>query len=188
MATVPSYVEEFADVATIRDKRAFNARLTKVIQREVAHALAQGNARSPTAPASFRAAQRWMPSATALQRGRAQMVRAFGEPHLLAVPDFAALAGKSRQQVYKDIESRRLLALSIGARGQRIPDWQLDELKKQLTQALLQRAADVDAWTLYHALSQPSEALAGKAPIDKVRPGNTEQVLRVVLDQLGVQD
>jgi hypothetical protein len=179
-----SFVDEFADVATIRDKRAFNARLAQVIQREIARAL---HGKTPS-DAAFRAVQRWIPTATELQRGRAQLVNTFQASHMLKVPDYATLAAKSRQQIYKDIDARRLLVLSIGARGQRIPDWQLDPVKYRLTLQVLQRATDVDAWTLYHALSQSSDALAGKAPIDKVNLGNLERVLAVVLDQLGIQD
>jgi hypothetical protein len=111
------------------------------------------------------------------------MLAEFRKPHNLPVTDFSLLAGKSRQQIYKDVEMRRLLALSIGARGQRIPDWQLDVTRKKLTQALLEKARDVDEWTLYYALSEPSEALSGKAPLEVVSPGNMGRVLDVLLDQ-----
>lgn len=188
MTITQNYVDEFADVATIRDKRAFSARLATVIEREVARAMHPHHVEPASSPTSFRADQRWLPSATELQRGRALLLKTFGQPHLLTVPAFAALAGKSRQQVYKDIENHRLLALSIGARGCRIPDWQLDEVKKGLTQALFRRAIAVDAWTIYYALSQPSPALAGKAPVETVSVANANDVLRVVLEQLGVHD
>jgi hypothetical protein len=187
MSMAPSFVDEFADVATIRDRRAFNARVAQVIQREIDRAL-KGERPSNAAPTSFRAPQRWMPTATELQRGRAQLLELFNAPHLLKVPHYAALAGKSRQQIYKDIAARRLLVLSIGAGGQRIPDWHLDPAKQRLTQRVLQRATDVDPWTLYHALSQNSKALAGKAPIDRVNMGNIERLLAVVLDQLGIHN
>lgn len=186
MSAAPSFVDEFSDVATIRDRRAFNARVEQVIQREIDRALKRKQPAN-TAPASFRAPQRWIPTATALQRGRVQLLKLFNAPHMLTVPQYAALAGKSRQQIYKDIDARRLLVLSVGARGQRIPDWQLDPVKQRFTQQLLQRATDVDAWTLYNALSQGCESLAGKAPIDKVNPSNIERLLATVLDQLGIQ-
>ena len=185
------YLDEFAGVATIRDKLAFSARLARIINREVKRALehqrheaGQGDASMP----SFRAETPWEPSATELQRGRALMLKEFRLPGNLPVADFARLAGKSRQQIYKDVELRRLLALSIGARGQRIPDWQLDETRKTLTQAVLQKAREVDEWTLYYALSEPNEALAGKAPLAVVTVGNLDKVRTAVLSQLGIRD
>lgn len=137
---------------------------------------------------SFRTQARWEPSTTDLQRGRALMLKAFRQSNNLPVTEFAELAGKSRQQIYKDIEKRRLLALSIGARGQRIPDWQLDETRKKLTQALLKKACGVDEWTLYYALSEPSDALSGKVPVEIVSAGNLGKVLAALLAQLDIHD
>jgi hypothetical protein len=192
MTTVSKRVlDEFADVATIRDKLAFSARLAKVINREVEQALEHQRREKPLAETptpSFRAEKRWEPSATDLQQGRALMLQEFRQPHNLPVAGFALLAGKSRQQIYKDVESRRLLALSIGARGQRIPDWQLDETPKKLTQALMEKARGVDEWTLYYALSEPSEALSGKVPVEIVTAGNLTRVLSALLSQLDIHD
>lgn len=192
MNTVSNRVlEEFADVATIRDKLAFSARLARVINREVEQALEHQRREDPlpeTAAPSFRAEHRWEPSATDLQRGRALMLKEFRKPQNLPVARFALLAGKSRQQIYKDVEMRRLLALSIGARGQRIPDWQFGEAQKKLTQALLQKAHNVDEWTLYYALSEPSEALSGKVPVEIVTAGNGERLLAALLAQLDIHD
>lgn len=185
------YADEFADVANIRDKLAFSARLAEVINREVKQALKHARQGKPgaDAPASpLRAEKRWEPSATELQRGRTLMLEEFRKPHNLAVVAFATLAGKSRQQVYKDVENRRLLALSIGTRGQRIPDWQFDETKKALTQRLLEKAQGVDEWTLYYALSKPNRSFAGKAPVEAVTPRNLERSLDKLLGQLGFHD
>jgi hypothetical protein len=191
MKTGPErYLEELAEVATIRDKAAFSARLAEIIDREVEQALEhqpQEGSPTETPDLSFRAEKRWEPSATELQRGRVLMLKEFRKPHNLPVAEFALLAGKSRQQIYKDVEMRRLLALSIGARGQRIPDWQLDETSKRLTQALLDKARGVDEWTLYYALSEPSEALSGKAPINVVTAGNMERILAAVLGKLDIR-
>ncbi|MGA7180137.1 MAG: integrase [Thiobacillaceae bacterium] len=186
-----SVLDEFAEVATILDKPAFSARLSRVINQEVERKLEQLHGKDPrtdTSIQSFRAEKRWKPSATDLQRGRALMLKEFRKPLNLPVADFAQLAGKSRQQIYKDVEMRRLLALSIGARGQRIPDWQLDETRKKLTQALLKKAHDVDEWTLYYALSEPSDALSGKSPVDIVSAGNLGRVLAALLAQLDIHD
>lgn len=177
-------IAAFNAVATIHDKAGFRALLSNFVSRAVTLALAESD--QAKQGRSFRAKNRWEPTANQLQRGRALMLKEFRKPHNLTVTQFAELAGKSRQQIYKDLKSKRLLALSVGARGQRIPDWQLEPARKKLTQALLENAPDVDDWTLYYALAEPNEALAGKAPIRAVKIGNLEQILNLVLTQLDI--
>ena len=191
MTVSKKVLDEFSEVAIIRDKLAFSAQLSRVIDGEVELALKHQRRETPvteTTASSCRAEKRWEPSAMDMQRGRVLMLKEFRKPHNLPVTDFAQLAGKSRQQIYKDVELRRLLALSIGARGQRIPDWQLDVTRKKLTQALLEKARDVDEWTLYYALSEPNEGLSGRAPLDAVTPGNLGKVLSAILGQLDIHD
>lgn len=183
------YMAEFDQVATIRDKLAFSALVARYADAAVEQALARQGHGTTTANSpfpSFRAERRWEPSATELQRGRLLMLKEFRKPHNLPVAKYAELAGKSRQQLYEDIKKHRLLALSIGARGQHIPDWQLDKPKQALTAELLKKAPTVDAWTLYYALSEPNRDFAGKAPIEIVSPGNLSQVLDTLLSQLGI--
>ena len=174
----------FKKVATILDKAGFLALLSDLVSREVSRALAESDGAGQGR--SLRAKNRWKTSANQLQRGRALLLKEFRKPHNLTVTQFAVLAGKSRHQIYKCIKSKRLLALAIGARGHRIPDWQLDPSKKQLTQALLENARGVDDWTLYYALTESNEALAGKVPIQAVKVRNVVRVLDVVLSHLGI--
>lgn len=133
----------------------------------------------------FRAGVRWEPSASQLRRGRALMLKELREPHNLTLAQYAARAGKSMQQIRKDVRVRRLLALSIGTCGPRIPDWQLDPVKERLARSLMTRAPSVDMWTLYHVLTEPTEALSGKTPIRALSPTNGKDVIDVLLDRLG---
>lgn len=161
----------------------------RISLREVAQALEHQRKESRLANVSvptFRAEHRWEPSALQIQRGRALMLSEFRKPHNLPVAEFALLAGKSRMQIYKDIEMRRLLALSIGTRERRIPDWQLNVNMKKLTQALLQKAHGVDNWTLYYALSEPCEPLSRKTPLSVVSAGNMGRTLDALLAQLDI--
>jgi hypothetical protein len=48
-------------------------------------------------------------------------VATFEAPQNLPLPVFAKLAGKSRDQINRDIKYRRLLSLTLGNRGHRIP-------------------------------------------------------------------
>ena len=137
--------------------------------------------------AALRADTRWAPAETDVQRGRAVLLEAFNQPHNLPIPDYAKLADKSRQQIYKDILARRLLALNVGARGQKLPDWQLDPVKQQLTQAVLQEVEGIDPWTIYRALSEPLEGLGGRSPVDAVTHGTIDDVAEAVFNVLGVQ-
>ncbi|MBZ0146838.1 MAG: hypothetical protein K8F62_04740 [Pseudorhodoplanes sp.] len=122
-----------------------------------------------------------------LYYGRAVLLEAFNQPHNLPPAEFAKLADKSRQQIYKDILARRLLALNVGPRGQKLPDWQLDPVKQQLTQTVLQEVEGIDHWTIYRALSEPLEGLGGRSPVDAVTHGTIDDVAEAVFNVLGVQ-
>lgn len=187
-------VRRFAATVEIRDARAFAAELQAFVHERVeAVALPDGlevetvEQNLARKAAALRSGSRWVPGKTDIQRGRAVMLEAFGQPHNLPLPEFARLADKSRQQIYKDILARRLLALNVGPRGQKLPDWQLDPVKQQLTQTVLQEVEGIDNWTIYRALSEPLEGLGGRSPVDAVRPGSIDEVARAVLNVLGLQ-
>jgi hypothetical protein len=188
-------VRRFSDTVEIRDAQAFAAELEAFVQERLesidlpssmeveVETVEQTLARKA---AALRADTRWAPRETEIQRGRAAVLEAFDQPHNLPLPDFARLANKSRQQIYKDIEARRLLALNVGPRGRRLPDWQLDPVKQRLTQIVLQAAPEVDAWTLYRALSEPLEGLAGRSPVEAVTADSVDAVAKAVFNVLGL--
>jgi hypothetical protein len=99
----------------------------------------------------------------------------------LPVTLFAKLAGKSRDQVNRELQAGKLPALRMGNRGQRVPDWQLDLIKNKLTQAVLGLVGDDNAWQLYSALTQPRQLLDGMSPIDHVTPDNLHAVAEIVI-------
>ncbi|WP_068636377.1 integrase [Thauera butanivorans] len=196
--TVDDVVRRFSTSVEIRDARAFAAELQEFMHERVeavelppsldlplgAETTEQALARKA---ATLRADTRWVPGETDIQRGRAALLEAFDRPHNLPLPEFARLANKSRQQIYKDIDARRLLALNVGPRGQKLPDWQLDPVKRHLTQTVLQGAAEVDNWTLYRALSEPLEGLGGRSPVEAVTADSVDEVARAVFNALGMR-
>ncbi len=189
----PTDVRRFDKAVTVRDRGAFLFELDRLVRERLAAAKDTAHDTPPLTEAlrrkaeSLRAGASWAPTAADIQRGRAELLREFERPHNLPLADFVRLAHKSRQQIYKDIAARRLLALDVGRRGQRVPDWQLESPGLQLTRTVLQAAEDVDAWTLYRALAEPSEALGGQSPVARVNRGNVDATARVVLASLGVQ-
>ena len=125
-------VRRFADTVEIRDAPAFAAELQAFIHERVEAVKLPANLDGETVgqalarkAAALRTETRWAPTETDVQRGRAVLLEAFNQPHNLPIPEYAKLADKSRQQIYKDILARRLLALNVGPRGQKLPDWQL---------------------------------------------------------------
>jgi len=44
----------------------------------------------------------------------------------------------------------------------------------------------VDAWTLFHTLSEPLDGLQGRSPLKAVRPGNLAGVVKAVLNALSI--
>lgn len=186
-------VRRFSEAVEIRDAKAFAAELQAFVHESVEAVELPVSLETETVDrslarkaAALRAGNRWTPGETDIQRGRAALLEAFGEPRNLPLPEFARLAHKSRQQIYKDIDARRLLALNVGPRGQKLPDWQLDPVKQQLTQAVLQEVEGIDNWTLYRALSEPLEGLRGRAPVDAVTPRSIDDVAKAVFNVLSV--
>ncbi len=140
----------------------------------------------PTMMIVSRTDQRSQPVLTDIQRERAVMLAIFEAPHNLPLAVFAKLAGKSRPQINREIESRRLLSLAMGNRGQRIPDCQLDPVRQKFIQSVLQRAEGVDGWTVYRAVSEPCEVLDGRSPVEVVTACNLSEVAIAVFGALGL--
>ncbi|MCP1106549.1 integrase arm-type DNA-binding domain-containing protein [Serratia nevei] len=116
------------------------------------------------------------PAPSQFQREHAEKLELYEASHNLPVVAFAKLAGKSRDQVNRDIKAGRLLTLAMGNRGQRIPDWQLDPLCRELTSLVLSNARSADPWRVYHALNTPVDELGGMRPIEAVRAYGVEKL------------
>jgi integrase len=118
------------------------------------------------------------PAISNAQRERMILLDILEAPHNLSVADYGKLAGKSRRWITYEVTAGNLLSISLGNRGQRVPDWQLDPLKRQLTQAVLkQTQRGVDTWHIYHALTRPYDVLGGLSPIEAV----TVEILPVAI-------
>ncbi len=118
-----------------------------------------------------------------IQRKHQEMLAIYETPQNLPVQLFAQLAGKSRDQVNRELKAGKLLALKMGNRGQRVPDWQLDPLKSKLVRAVLRQAGEGDVWQIYNALTQAHQQLDGKAPIDHVTLENVHSVAEIVVSR-----
>ncbi|WP_127167947.1 integrase [Xanthomonas euvesicatoria] len=182
-------IGRFEGVADVRDPEGFlgelnrflNEKLEQAPVKEDVAATLQSKARALVAE------KRWEPGRTEIQKGRIALLEEFESPHNLSPERFAKLSLKSRQQIYRDIASRRLLAISAGSRKQRIPDWQLNEAPLALTQTVFKRFPELDSWTVYNILSSPLDALDGSSPVQKVTLGNVGNIADVVLNELGFQ-
>jgi len=121
------------------------------------------------------------PEVSAIQREREEMLTIYESPNNLPVPLFGKLAGKSKDQINRELKAGTLLAISLGNRGQRVPDWQLVPLKHKLAQALMKQCPHADPWDLYRLLTQPHPDLGDRAAIDTVAPTNIPAVIRVIM-------
>ncbi|MEN4949051.1 tyrosine-type recombinase/integrase [Pseudomonas proteolytica] len=140
---------------------------------------------SPDVPAPIRTGKPHKSHVSDIQRERAEMLATFEASSNLPLLLFARLAGKSRDQVNRDIKARRLLSLSLGNRGQRIPDWQLDPLRYKLVLVVLMQSPDADSWKLYRTLCKPHERLKGRSPIDSLTLENFDITAQIVCTALG---
>jgi integrase len=114
---------------------------------------ADGHAHAPCLPEPESDAVKVVePVISDIQRERLAMLAAYEAPTNLTVPEFARLAGKSREQVSREIKAGQLLAIGLGNRGLRVPDWQLDPVRLLKTQALMAKADGLDPWEVYRVL------------------------------------
>lgn len=124
------------------------------------------------------------PRLSEARRERLQILEVFEAPHNLSVADYAKLAGKSRRWITYEVQASNLLAIHMGNRGQRVPDWQLDPLKRRLVQSVLkQMPRGIDTWDIYHALLHCYDELGGRPAIEAVRPTNLHHAVRLVAAQ-----
>jgi integrase len=124
------------------------------------------------------------PKISDLQREHLRLLEIFEGPDNLAVADYAKLAGKSRRWITYEIQTGNLLSIQLGNKGQRVPTWQLDPIKRQLVQSVLRKMPrEVNTWDIYHALQHPHELLDNRSPIDTVTSQNMTSVTQVVVKQ-----
>ena len=105
----------------------------------------------------------------------------YESPSCLPVPLFGKLAGKSKDQINRELKAGKLLSISLGNRGQRVPDWQLVPLKHKLAQVLMNQRPHADSWDLYRMLTQPHPDLGDRAAIDAVTMTNVPAIVRVIM-------
>lgn len=115
-----------------------------------------------------------------IQRERMELVDVFEAPHNLPVAEYAKMAGKSRRWISYEIKAGNLLALNLGNRGQRVPDWHLDPVKHALIQAVLKLARGSDPWQIYHALLQPRAMLRGRSALESATATNLDKLIMAV--------
>ncbi|MDF8361363.1 tyrosine-type recombinase/integrase [Achromobacter anxifer] len=121
------------------------------------------------------------PKLSEVQRERLQLLEMFEAPHNLAVAEYAKLVGKSRRWITYEIQAGNLLSIHMGNRGQRVPDWQLDPIKRKLIQTILKQVPrNMDTWHIYHALLLPYDALGKRPAIEAVGPTNLHLAARLV--------
>jgi hypothetical protein len=129
------------------------------------------------------------PRVSEVQREHLKLLEIFEGPNNLSVADYAKLAGKSRRGITYEIQMGNLLSLQLGNRGQRVPTWQLEPLKRQLVQSILRKMPrGLNTWDIYHALQQPHESLDNRSPLDAVTIGNMAMVVNLVVSQCAQQD
>lgn len=115
-----------------------------------------------------------------IQRERMELFDVFEAPHNLPVAAFAKMAGKSRRWISYEIKAGNLLALNVGNRGQRVPDWHLDPLKQELTQSVPKLTRGADPWQIYHARLQLRSMLRGRSALEGVTAGSLDKLVMAV--------
>ena len=121
--------------------------------------------------------------ARAFDRAEERKIELLQRADMLNGEQLAAELGLSRATVDNRRQEGKLLALEFGAkRGFRFPQWQRDLVEERDTganfEAVLTRLASVEPWSRYRFFVQSSPELGGRTPVEALRAGEGEAVLR----------
>jgi biotin operon repressor len=121
--------------------------------------------------------------AQAFDRAEERKVNLLQRADMLNGEQLAAELGLSRATVDNRRQEGKLLALEFGAkRGFRFPQWQRDLLEepdiRASFEAVLNRLAPAEPWSRYRFFVQSSPELDGRTPVEALRAGEGEAVLR----------
>src|ERR1700733_8862562 len=116
-------------------------------------------------------------------RGTAAKVELLKRPDMLTGAQLAERLGLTRATVDKRRTEGKLLALDFGTkRGFRYPAWQSDLVQDADARAafeqVLSSLAEGGVWSRYRFFTQAAPALGGATPIEALRAGRREEVLR----------
>jgi hypothetical protein len=111
-------------------------------------------------------------------RGEARAAEVLAGPEMLGADDFASLIGATRETVRQKLKRREILGLQGAKRGVRYPAWQVTRDGGLLPglPTLFELLGD-SPWAVFRFLTQPSPALRGEAPKDRLRSGKVAEVL-----------
>jgi hypothetical protein len=132
--------------------------------------------------AGLRLARRLDPLAAARVRGlqmKGELLERAGGT--LQPREVAELLGISRQAVGKRRRVGKLIAVRMGHRGYEYPACQFEDtgVIRDLDEVLGAFADDVEAWMQVAFLVNPNESLGGESPLDLLRQGKVDSVVRV---------
>jgi hypothetical protein len=121
--------------------------------------------------------------AGALARADESKVDLLKGPEMLNGEELGAALGLSRATVDNRRVAGKLLALELGSkRGFRFPKWQtelvLEKEGRSSLEAVLEQLAGVGPWSRYRFFVQRAPELEGRTPVEALRDGDAEAVVR----------
>ena len=97
----------------------------------------------------------------------------------LTAEQAAELLHMTRQGVDKRRKARKLIAIDVGKRGYVYPAFQFDEnVRLHLEKVLSEVDSRIEGWTLLAFFINGTDYLDGASPLEELRAGNLESVLR----------
>lgn len=100
-------------------------------------------------------------------------------PDMLSSSDGAKRAGISRQALDDRRNNNRALGLSAASRNVRYPAWQFEDAVAEALPELLGILQAYGPWERYLFFVQPEPLLGGVSPLDAIRAGKANDVLRI---------
>jgi excisionase family DNA binding protein len=115
----------------------------------------------------------------AFGRGDERRAAILRDPALLTGEAAAERLGVSRETINKRAQQGKLLALQFGKRGKRYPQWQFEDgVAGAPLESVLVVLRSADAWQRYRFFTQLQPALGGRTPVEALRQGMADRVIR----------
>lgn len=98
---------------------------------------------------------------------------------MLSSKEGAERAGITRQALDNRRKNNQALGLSLASRSYRYPAWQFDDAVAAVLSEILKALGDKNTWSKYLFFVEPEPLLKGMSPLQALKDGKADDVLRV---------
>lgn len=124
----------------------------------------------------------WPHIKEAVRRGEQLTQQVWSSREMLTASEAAGRLGTSRQTINRLRQARKLLGVNIkGNRAYRYPSWQFDITLTEGVRSALGELCNYSDWGAYFFFIDKEPLLDARMPLDVIRAGDSEKVVKVAI-------